>query len=120
MNSNGLSGNNGSLNKATGDDSRTQLHRALDQANDKVQPALASLATGAQNGIDKVGDTIDKVSSSIDGVSDTLVERTKQLGASYKQVADSGRECVRGSPVASVLVALAAGYGIARLMDTRK
>lgn len=120
MDSNSSSGNHGNLNKATSDDSSTQLHRAFDQASDKVKPALSSLATGAQDGIDKLGDTIDKVSSSIGDVSNTLGERTKQLGASYKQFADSGRECVRGSPVVSVLAALAAGYGIAKFLGARK
>lgn len=120
MDSNDSSGNNGNINKATSDDSNTQLHRAFDQASDKVRPAPASLATGAQARIDKVGVTIDKVSSSIDDVSNTLVDRTKQLGASYKQFAESGRKCVRGSPVASVLTALAAGYGIAKLLGARK
>ena len=117
---NDSSSNIGDSSKVAGDDARTPLHRAFDQASDRVAPALESLATGAQDGIDKVGDTIDKVSHSIDDVSSTVVERAKQLSASYKQFADSGRESVRGSPLVSVLLALAAGYAIAKVFSIRK
>ena len=116
---NDTSSNIGDASKVAGDAARTALHGAFDHAGDKVVPALESLATGAQDAIDKVGDTIDKVSHSIDDVSSAVAERAKQLGASYKQFADSGRECVRGSPLVSVLLALAAGYCITKLFAAR-
>lgn len=92
---------------------RADLHRAIDTAAEKAQPMASRLASGAHAGVDRVGDTVNQVSG-------TLSERGKQVGASYKKLADTGRGYVVTSPVVSLLVAVAAGFGLSKLLSQRK
>ena len=94
-------------------DLRADAHTAIDKAADKVPPATDRLATRAHNGVDAVADTVD-------GVSTTVVAKGKQLSAAYQQFADSGRDYVRTSPAIAVLLAAAAGYGLSKLLGSRK
>jgi ElaB protein len=94
-------------------DLRADAHTAIDKVADKVPPATDRLATRAHNGVDAVADTVDSVSTGV-------VARGKQLGAAYKQFADTGRDYVRTSPAISVLLAAAAGYGLSKLLSSRK
>ena len=94
-------------------DLRADAHTAIDKVADKVPPATDRIATRAHNGVDAVADTVD-------GVSSTVVAKGKQLSAAYQQFADSGRDYVRTSPAISVLLAAAAGYGLSKLLGSRK
>lgn len=96
-----------------GKDARADLHTAVDKAADQAQPVADRLATSAHNGIDQVGDTVKAVSA-------TLSERGKQAAVAYDRFAETGRGYVRGKPVMSLLVALAAGYGLSKLIGARK
>jgi ElaB protein len=96
-----------------GPDTRADLHKAIDTAATKVQPMADRLASRAHTGLDRMSDTVNNVSG-------TLSERGKQLGESYQRVAETGRGYVRTSPVVSLLVAVAAGYGLSKLMGPRK
>jgi ElaB/YqjD/DUF883 family membrane-anchored ribosome-binding protein len=111
-----------SLNSVTqiGRDARADLHGAIDKAADKAHPAIDRMATSAHGGVDKVGDTLSKAGDTLDDVQVTLAERTKQLGQAYKRFAETGRGYVRTSPAVSVLVAVAAGYGLSKLLGSRK
>ncbi|MRX07330.1 hypothetical protein GJ697_05725 [Pseudoduganella sp. FT25W] len=95
-----------------GKDLRADAHAAIDKVADKVPPATDRLATQAHTGVDKVADTVESTS-------DTLAARGKQVVESYKNFAESSRNHVRASPVISVLVAAAAGYGISKLLGSR-
>src|SRR5471030_363867 len=94
-------------------DLRTDAHTAIDRAADTVPPASDRLATRAHNGVDAVADTVD-------GVSTSVVARGKQLGVAYQDSATTGRDYVRTSPAISVLLAAAAGYGLSKLLGSRK
>lgn len=61
---------------------------------------------------------VDQVSTAIIDVSDTLVEHTRQLNEAYQHFADTGRSYVRTSPVISIAIALAAGYGLSKLFSS--
>lgn len=104
---------NGDGGQQIGRDVRADLHRAIDTAAEKAQPIAARLAGGAHVGVDRVGDTLNQVS-------DTLSERGKQLGANYKKLADTGRSYVQTRPAVSLLVAVAAGFGLSMLLNQRK
>ncbi|MBC7857656.1 MAG: hypothetical protein H7Z39_02550 [Burkholderiaceae bacterium] len=105
-------------------DVRADLHRAIDTAAEKAQPMAERLASGAHAGVDRVGDTVNQVSGTLSErgkqVSGTLSERGKQVGASYKKLAETGRGYVVTSPVVSLLVAVAAGFGLSKLLSQRK
>lgn len=64
--------------------------------------------------------TVDKVADNISDISDRVSARSDQLNAAYKRFAESGRNFVRTSPGKSLLVALAAGYAVSRLLGARK
>ncbi|WP_373988720.1 hypothetical protein [Duganella sp. BuS-21] len=95
-----------------GKDLRADAHATIDKVAEKVPPAAERLAGQAHAGVDKVADTVESTS-------DTLAARGKQLAETAKNLTESSRNHVRASPVISVLVAAAAGYGISKLLGSR-
>jgi len=67
-----------------------------------------------------VHSTIDKVADNINSITDQVGAKGDQLNAAYKRFAESGRNYVRQSPGKSLLVALAAGYAVSKLLGSRK
>lgn len=89
-----------------------ELHQSIDKAADAA-PAMADrLATSAHAGVDKV-------QGALTNASETVGEKSKQLTEAYKNFAETGRGYVRSSPATSVLVALAAGYTLSKLLSRR-
>jgi ElaB protein len=118
--------NRDSLNNM-GKDTSADLHGAIDKAAEKVQPFAERLASSAHSGVDQigakvsqVGDKVQQVGDQVGAASASLAERGKQAGEAYQRFAETGRGYVRGSPVVSLLVALAAGYGLSKLLGSRK
>ncbi|MES2261562.1 MAG: hypothetical protein V4724_23835 [Pseudomonadota bacterium] len=118
-----------------GKDTRSDLHSAIDRTADKVQPATDRAASVAHTAVDKIADkvqpaterlassahtAVDKVSDTANQVGDKVTEGGKQLSAAYQRFADTGRGYVRTSPAISVLVAMAAGYGLSKLFGSHK
>ncbi|MCE3263878.1 MAG: hypothetical protein K0R43_2957 [Pseudoduganella sp.] len=64
--------------------------------------------------------TVDKVADNISSLGDTVGAKGDQLGAAYKRLAETSRNYVRQSPGKSLLVALAAGYAVSKLLGSRK
>lgn len=64
--------------------------------------------------------TVDKVADNISNIGDRMGAKSDQLNAAYKRFAESGRNYVRKSPGTSLLVALAAGYAVSKLLGSRK
>ena len=96
------------LSKSTAD-----MHRTIDKAADAAQPVVDRLATSAHAGVDKVSGALTDASQRMD-------EKSRQLTEAYRHFADTGRDYVRSSPATSVLVALGAGYVLARLLARRQ
>ena len=48
------------------------------------------------------------------------MERGKELSAAAQRASETGRTYVRERPATSLLVALAAGYGLSKLLGARK
>lgn len=67
-----------------------------------------------------VHSTVDKVADNISSIGNQLGARSDQLNAAYRRFAESSRNVVRKSPGKSLLVALAAGYAVSKLMGMRK
>lgn len=91
----------------------SSAHAAVDRVAEKVQPTADKLASAAHSATDKLADTATKVST-------TLADKGEKLSVAYKQYAEQGRGYVRSSPALSVLVAMAAGYGLSKLLSSRK
>lgn len=103
-----------------GKDLRADAHAAIDRVADKVPPTADRLATSAHNGVDRVANGVESVSGTVESVSERVAARSKQVTESYKKLAESGRSHVRSSPAISVLIAAAAGYGISKILSSRK
>lgn len=108
----GMSGNLGStgaeINKGA-----AELHQSIDKAADAA-PAMADrLASSAHAGVDKVQGALTDATNKVG-------EKSKQLSEAYKNFAETGRDYVRSSPATSILVALAAGYTLSKLLGRRQ
>jgi ElaB/YqjD/DUF883 family membrane-anchored ribosome-binding protein len=94
-------------------DKRAELHGAIDKAANSAQPAVERMATSVHAGVDKVSDTIA-------GVSGSITDGTRQVSDAYQRYAETGRDYVRSNPATSLLVALAAGYGLSKILGARR
>lgn len=88
------------------------LHQSIDKAAEAAQPVVDRLASGAHAGVDKV-------SGALSGASQRMDEKSRQLSEAYRHFADTGRDYVRSSPATSILVALAAGFTLSKLLGRR-
>jgi ElaB/YqjD/DUF883 family membrane-anchored ribosome-binding protein len=86
---------------------------ASERAADPAQPMVDRLAGSAHEGVDKVSGALSEAGSRI-------TEKSKQLTDAYQHFTETGRDYVRSSPATSVLVALAAGYALAKLFSSRR
>lgn len=106
----------GNLGGSTGADlgkTASDLHQSIDKAADAA-PAMADrLASSAHAGVDKVQGALSDATNKVG-------EKSKQLSEAYKNFAETGRDYVRSSPATSVLVALAAGYTLSKLLGRRR
>ena len=91
----------------------TEAHKTIDKAAEQAQPMADRLASSAHAGVDKVQGALTSASSRMD-------EKSKQLTDAYKNFAETGREYVRTSPATSILVALAAGYALSKILGRRQ
>lgn len=118
-----------------GRDTRADLHGAIDRSAEKAQPTADRLASSAHAAVDKVAEkvqpTADRLASAAHSATDKVAETAGKLGAEFdvrskqmteaaKRLTESGRGYVRSSPMTSVLVAVAAGYGLSKLLSSRK
>jgi len=123
------------IGKDVGKDTRNELHSSIDKAAAQAQPTADRLASSAHTNVDRLAEkvqptadrlaasahtAVDKVADTATDVSATLAARGEQLSAAYGRFAETGRGYVRSSPAISVLVAVAAGYGLSKLFGTRK
>jgi ElaB/YqjD/DUF883 family membrane-anchored ribosome-binding protein len=91
----------------------SDAHKSIDKAADAAQPMADRLASSAHAGVDKAHDALAGVGSRMD-------EKTRQLSDAYGKFAETGRDYVRSSPATSILVALAAGYTLSKLLGGRR
>ena len=93
--------------------SAADMHKTIDKAADAAQPAVDRLASTAHQGVDKV-------SGALTDASQRMEEKSRQLTEAYRHFADTGRDYIRSSPATSVLVALGAGFILARMLGRRQ
>ncbi|TFW28527.1 hypothetical protein [Massilia horti] len=86
-----------------------QMHRTIDKAAQAAQPMVDRLASSAHAGVDKMTDMIN-------GASQGLGQRQQQLSDAATQWMASTREYVRQKPATALVIALSAGYVLAKLL----
>jgi ElaB/YqjD/DUF883 family membrane-anchored ribosome-binding protein len=106
-------------------------HGAVDRIADKV-PAAAEKVQGTVDKlaeqvpaatdrlVGKAHDTVDRMSGKATEVSERLSQKAADLNVAYSRLAETGRSYVRNSPGVSVLVAMAAGFAVSKLLSSRR
>jgi ElaB/YqjD/DUF883 family membrane-anchored ribosome-binding protein len=83
-------------------------------------PAIERVARSAHSAVDRVAGTassaVERVRSGVQGAVGTVSERMHDLQSNREVWVDSARERVREHPLATIGVALAAGYLLARIL----
>ena len=92
----------------------------IDKVAEQAKPVVEKVASSVHEGVDQVGEKITQVSDTVAKASERLLERGKQLGAVCQKAGESGRGYVRERPGVSLLIAAAAGYGLSKLLSSRK
>ncbi|QCP14719.1 hypothetical protein FCL38_15280 [Pseudoduganella umbonata] len=113
------------------DKAATAAHSAVDKVAEKVPAAAEKVHSTVEKLAEKVPasterlvgkahETVDKVTEKAGAVSETLSRKAADLNVAYGRLAETGRSYVRNSPGTSVLVALAAGYAVSKLLGSRR
>ena len=85
------------------------LHEAIDTASNAARPAVEQLAAGAHQ-------ATDKLSGAAINVAEALTQKGRQVRDTEARLAESCRAHVRDNPIASLGIALAAGFALSWLL----
>jgi ElaB/YqjD/DUF883 family membrane-anchored ribosome-binding protein len=91
----------------------SNAHAGVEKVANVAQPAMESIVSNAHSGVDKVSGALTDASRRVE-------EKSRELSEAYHHFADTSRDYVRKSPATSVLVALAAGFALARIFGGRR
>ena len=87
-------------------------HDAIDKVSDATRPAMDRIASGAHQAVDKIAGAAAQAA-------DALGVKGEQLKKAQVRAMEQCRGYVRENPVASLGIAVAAGYLLSRLMRSR-
>lgn len=87
-------------------------HQTIDSVSDAAQPAIENLRSGAHKAVDSAGDAATHAAGAVGVKGDQLQEKGKII-------AERAGGYVREHPVASLGMAVAAGYLLSRLLTSR-
>lgn len=87
-------------------------HHTIDSVSDAAQPTIEHLRSGAHKAVDSAGVAATHAAGAVGGKGD-------QLHDSGKRIAERAGGYVREHPVASLGMAVAAGYLLSRLLSSR-
>lgn len=91
------------------DQASTGAHDAIDKASDVARPAVERIASGAHQAVDKFASVAGQAA-------DSLGVKGEQLMKLQARAMEQCRGYVRENPVASLGIAIAAGYLLSRLL----
>ncbi len=113
----GMSGST-AIGDATGtvarkvDEATTGAHKAIDKASDAARPAVDKLASGAHQAVDKMADAATQAA-------EKLADKRAQLMDAQSELTETCRNYVRENPLASIGIAVAAGFVLSKLLSSR-
>ena len=96
----------------TVDQASTSAHQVIDAVSDAARPLVDRVATGAHQ-------AVDKIANAAGHVADSLGVNSEQLKQAQAQAFEVARAYVRDHPIASVGIAIAAGFVLSRLLSSR-
>lgn len=105
--------NDGSRNMTrTVEQASTGAHDAINKVSDAARPAVDRFASGAHH-------AVDRIASAAGQAAETLGVKGEQLKKFQAQAIDQCRGYVRENPVASLGIAIAAGFLLSKLLSSR-
>jgi len=96
----------------TVDQATSSAHKAIDKASDAARPAVDRVAAGAHQAVDKLAGAATQAA-------DTLDVKGRQLRDAQSRLAENCRVHVRARPIASLGIAVAAGFLLGVLLRQR-
>ena len=96
----------------TVDQASTGAHNAIDKASDAARPAVERITSGAHQAVDKFASVASQAA-------DSLGVKGEQLMKLQERALEQCRVYVRENPVASLGIAIAAGYLLSRVLRSR-
>jgi ElaB/YqjD/DUF883 family membrane-anchored ribosome-binding protein len=96
----------------TVDNAASGAHKAIDNASDAVRPAIDQIAAGAHQAVDRLAGAAARAA-------DTIDVKGVQLRDAQSRFTDSCRVRVREQPIASLGIAVAAGFLLSWLLIRR-
>jgi len=96
----------------TVDKAGTGARSAIDRVADATHPAVDRVAAGAHQAVDRIAGAAGKTAQSL-GV------KGEQLRSTQMRAMDQCRGYIRSNPLASLGIAVAAGYLLSRLLSPR-
>jgi ElaB/YqjD/DUF883 family membrane-anchored ribosome-binding protein len=99
------------MNRAV-DQAGAGAHEVIDKVTDAARPAVDRMASGAHK-------VVDRVASAAGQAAQTIGVKGEQLKEFQARALDQTRQYVRENPVASLGIALAAGYLLSMLLRSR-
>ncbi|MEO8164719.1 MAG: hypothetical protein ABI619_04915, partial [Betaproteobacteria bacterium] len=104
-------------------DGSRNLGRTVDQASSGAHDVIDEVSRAARPAVDRVATSahraVDKLASVAGQAVDTLGVKGEQLKKFQGEAIDQVRGYVRDNPVASIGIALAAGYLLSKLLSSR-
>jgi len=94
------------------DQATAGAHNVINKASEAVRPAVDRLASGAHQAVDKMGGAASQAAETIDLKGEQLMDAQTRL-------TENCREYVRDHPIASLGIAVAAGFLVSRLLSSR-
>jgi ElaB/YqjD/DUF883 family membrane-anchored ribosome-binding protein len=100
------------VSKSNVDRTANQAHRAVDNA---AETAAAKAGPAIERAAQAVHQTVDKVAQAAGPAAEWLNESTDQLRQKQDEVLENCRSYIRHRPLATIAIAIAAGYLVGRL-----
>lgn len=94
------------------DDAVVGAHDTINAVSDAARPAVERMATSAHVVVDRVAGVAAQAA-------ETLGVKGEQLKSAQERLVDVARGYLREHPVASLGIAMAAGYALSRLLASR-
>ncbi|MEO8156596.1 MAG: hypothetical protein ABI648_02285 [Betaproteobacteria bacterium] len=91
----------------------TGAHNVINKVSEAAHPALDRISSGAHHGVDKAASAVTRTAAMFN-------EKREKLKYAQARTMEGTRNYVRANPITSVGIALAAGYLISRLFQSRK
>ena len=94
------------------DNATSGVHKAIDKASDAARPAVDQIAAGVHTAVDKIAGAATQAA-------ETLEVKGGQLKEAQTRFTESCSTYVRENPIASLGIALSAGFLLSRLLSSR-